>query len=184
MPNTSNPEHSPKTLHAYDVTVEIHPNGSTIVRSNGPVDVIRYALTVGSRMPDGTVYAGISPDFNKPLFVLPSDAPLNMTWQQAASYAAGLEGADHAKATFRLPTDRELGLIFRNKAAIGGFHETNDMTPDAVYWSSDYAASDSDSLRVHHFGEGQIFTAEKTEQHRVRLVRLGTTTPMKPTGPP
>ena len=30
---------------------------------------------IGDEMPDGTVYAGLSPDTNKPMYTTPADAP-------------------------------------------------------------------------------------------------------------
>jgi hypothetical protein len=34
---------------------------------------------IGGKLPDGTVFAGISPDTNKPMYTTPEDASLTMT---------------------------------------------------------------------------------------------------------
>src|SRR5437762_3304433 len=37
-------------------------------------------LKPGDKMPDGTIYAGISPDTHEPMYTRPSDAPLTYTF--------------------------------------------------------------------------------------------------------
>ncbi|HYW44393.1 MAG TPA: hypothetical protein VE959_16140 [Bryobacteraceae bacterium] len=34
---------------------------------------------LGEKMPDGTVFAGISPETNQPMYATPADAPLNLS---------------------------------------------------------------------------------------------------------
>lgn len=95
---------------------------------------------VGERMPDGTVYAGLSPDTGRPMYALAWDIPLSMTWKQAMEYAANLEGsavdgADHPKGTFRLPTRKELTAMLEHRDKIGGFGEKGSLA-SGWYWSS------------------------------------------------
>src|SRR5437868_10026201 len=74
------------------VRVEVHTNGSIAAYTNrsvdaytnGPVqmhaaandDTKTKTPQVGDKMPDGSVYAGISPDTNQPIYTTPKDAPL------------------------------------------------------------------------------------------------------------
>src|SRR5438270_12306526 len=83
----------------------------------------------GDRMNDGTVYAGISPDTGKPMYTTPADAPLTYRFNQARRYAAKLDA--HGHADWRIPSKRELNVLFNNRAVIGGREE-----PDSWYWSS------------------------------------------------
>lgn len=90
---------------------------------------------VGATMPDGTVYAGLSPDTGKAMYAVPADAKLTMKWQWAMDYAAEFKGHGYARGAFRVPTKDELTLLFQNRAAIGGFKEAGS-NPGGWYWSS------------------------------------------------
>jgi len=87
----------------------------------------------GDKMPDGTVFAGISPDTNKPMYVTPADASLTMTFNEAQKYAAGLEANGHKD--WHVPTKAELNVLFNNRAAIGGF-DISGSYPAGWYWSA------------------------------------------------
>src|SRR5947208_742399 len=50
----------------------------------------RGGAVIGASIPDGTIYAGISPDSQKPMYAAPADAKLTMKWKQAMDYAARL----------------------------------------------------------------------------------------------
>jgi hypothetical protein len=89
--------------------------------------------TIGTVMPDGTVYAGISPDTGRPMYAAPKDAPLTMTFGQAANYAANLDA--HGRKDWRVPSKAELNVLSQNRAAIGGF-DTTGSVPAGRYWSS------------------------------------------------
>jgi hypothetical protein len=87
----------------------------------------------GDRMPDGTVFAGISPDTNKPMYATPADASLTMKFNEAQEYAAKLDAHNHKD--WRVPTQAELNVLFNNRAAIGGFNVTGS-NPAGWYWSA------------------------------------------------
>jgi len=88
---------------------------------------------VGDEMPDGTVYAGISPDTGKAMYATPADAPLTYTFNRAQKYALMLDANGYKD--WRVPTRVELNVLFENRAAIGGFD--GYRTPaDGWYWSS------------------------------------------------
>ena len=84
-------------------------------------------------MSDGTIFAGISPDTEEPMYTTPQDAPLTYTFNVARKYAAKLEA--HGHHDWRVPTKRELDVLFNNRAAIGGFNRM-DSGPSRWYRSS------------------------------------------------
>jgi hypothetical protein len=70
------------------------------------------ALAIGAKMPDGTVYAGISPDTGKPMYTTPKDSGLCAEWRKAMDHAAGLDA--HGHKDWRVPTTAELKVLFAN----------------------------------------------------------------------
>ena len=61
-------------------------------------------------MPDGSLYAGVSPDTGKPIYATPKDAPMHGNFNQAADYAANLDA--HSHQDWRVPTKAELNVLF------------------------------------------------------------------------
>jgi len=94
--------------------------------------MVRKEISIGDKMPDGTIFAGISPETNNPMYTTPANAPLKMTLDEAKDHAAKLNA--HGHKDWRLPTKAELNLLFQNRAEIRGF----DMSthPADSYWSS------------------------------------------------
>jgi hypothetical protein len=88
---------------------------------------------VGDKMPDGTIYAGISPDTDKPMYATPADATLTMKFNDAQEYADKLDA--HGHKDWRVPTEDELNVLFNNRAAIGGF-DLSGSYPAGWYWSA------------------------------------------------
>ena len=93
---------------------------------------------IGARMPDGSIYAGISPDTHRPLYALPrdesmGDQPMKMHWHIAKRIAEKKNVLGHHD--WRLPSAGELRMLFKNRAAIGGFNTSGDY-PGGWYWSS------------------------------------------------
>jgi hypothetical protein len=118
----------------------------------------------GEKMPDGTVYAGVSPDTHRPLYTTPTDAPLEMQWGQAMNYAAGLQA--HGHNDWRVPTRGELNVLFNNRATIGGFDVSS---PTGWYWSS---TKFSPSLAwTQRFSEGNLNLPRAYESLSLRCVR-------------
>jgi len=93
----------------------------------------RRPLPVGYKEADGTIYAGFSPDTNKPMYTTATDAPGIYKWSKGAAYCSALAASDHQG--WHMPTKGELNVLFQNRAAIGGFNETGSV-PDGWYWSS------------------------------------------------
>jgi len=99
-------------------------------------------------MPDGTVYAGISPSTGRPMYADAADAlprrtwlqkvrgkfPLTLTFNQAQKHVSTLNLSRQVQKQkpLRIPTARELKALFEVRAAIGGFAEGRDDW----YWSS------------------------------------------------
>ena len=114
---------------------------------------------VGEKMPDGTVYAGISPDTGQAMYTTPIDAPLTYTFNKALKYAQKLDV--HGHQDWRPPTDREQEVLFRNRVAIGGFNVSGSLL-GGWYWSASrknqYRVwsrrfSDGDKRAISNYGE-------------------------------
>jgi len=72
-------------------------------------------IEIGTVMTDGTVFAGLSPDTGKMLFVMPADAPV-MDYLATTDHMSTLNREKtHGHDDWRLPTLRELLVIFQNK---------------------------------------------------------------------
>jgi hypothetical protein len=89
--------------------------------------------TIGEVMPDGTVYAGVSPETGQAMFTPAADAPATCTFNEAQDYAAKLDANGHLD--WRVPTRDELNVLYQNRAAIGGFDESCSY-PGGWYRSS------------------------------------------------
>ena len=168
------------------VRVEVHTDGSILAYTkNGRVDAytngavqvhpvanddskLKVTTTpqVGDKMDDGTIFAGVSPDTNKPMYATPADAPLTYTFNQAKEYAANLDANGHKD--WHAPTKGELNVLFKNRAAIGGFNETGS-DPAGWYWSS--SQNYDDCAWDQCFGDGYQFNHGKGYASSLRCVR-------------
>lgn len=142
-------------------------------------DGATLALLPGTVMPDDTIYAGVSPDTGKDFFVAAHDTRETLDWDQASDYAR--RSTDHGHHDWRLPTRKELDVLFNNRAAIGGFNKTGHPI-DGYYWSSTEGVEDREDgftkiVQDERFAQGQRFTEgaqcdlRKDLAHSVRLVR-------------
>jgi hypothetical protein len=133
---------------------------------------------IGDKMPDGTVYAGISPDTSKPMYTTPADAPMTMTTGQASQYAEGLNSrAAHGHKDWDIPSKAELKVLFNNRAAIGGFDESSKDPGDPQrsnkarpgwYWAKYGPRDHGDALR---FRDGLERAIDDCDRLSVRCVR-------------
>jgi hypothetical protein len=128
-------------------------------------------ISLGAKMPDGTVYAGISPDTHQPMYVTPADAPLTntfntYTFNEANKYAKQLNARGHQD--WRVPTKNELKVLFNNRAAIGGF-DIVGLSTAGWYRSStqDYGSNAWDQ----RFSDEFQFNIGKTIHASLRVVR-------------
>jgi hypothetical protein len=157
--------HSPGDVHAHtNAAVRTHP----FPNDGGPITVSNPAeLKPGERMPDGTIYAGLSPDTQKPIYVTPSDAPLTYTFNEARKYADKFDANGHHD--WRVPSKGELNVLFQNRAAIGGFNNGYG------YWSSMIVAGipQRDMAVAQRFrdGDGHYYNEWKHLDASLRCVR-------------
>jgi hypothetical protein len=121
---------------------------------------------IGDKMPDGTVYAGISPDTNKPMYATTADAPLTLKFNKATEYAAQLDA--HGHRDWHLPTKNELNALFNNRAAIGGF-DISGSYPASWYWSA--TPDNKWDAWGQRFSDGWQNCNRKVDDSPVRLVR-------------
>jgi hypothetical protein len=117
---------------------------------------------IGDQLPDGTVYAGISPDTREPMYTTREDAPLTYTFNQAQKYAAKLKTRGHED--WRMPTKSELNALFQNRAAIGGFNPAG--------WCRSSTEVDGNYAWEQGFSDGgQIWGSKHTNNQSLRCVR-------------
>ncbi|MCE9507653.1 MAG: hypothetical protein K8R48_04970 [Alphaproteobacteria bacterium] len=91
-------------------------------------------LKIGTRMPDGSIYAGVSPATNRPMYVSPHDqfgSFDRMAWGEAVK--AAKEKDAHGHKDWRLPICGEVSVLFNNRAAIRVFNATN-ANEGGNYW--------------------------------------------------
>jgi hypothetical protein len=117
------------------------------LQAGGQVEAPPAGPKIGDKMPDGTIYVGLSPETNKPMYAMPVDAPLTMKFNQAEKYAAKLDA--HGHHDWRLPTKAELNVLFNNRASIGGFNTSGPGTA-TWYWSS----SPGNNWEAQRFSDG------------------------------
>jgi hypothetical protein len=123
----------------------------------------------GDKMPDGTVYAGVSPDTGKAMYTTPTDASLTMTFNGAKKYAQGLNTQKaHGHDDWHIPTKAELNVLFNNRAAIGGFNVSGSL-PAGWYWSS--SQDDVWTAWEQRFSDGAQDDYGKGGHSSVRCVR-------------
>lgn len=124
---------------------------------------------IGERMPDGTIYAGVSPTTKKDFYVLPEDAPLTMNWKRAQKHASQFHDAGHSPGDYRIPSEKELKHLFRNIDEINGNFK-HGLTGGAWYWSATPSFSEKDFVCVRRACDGSFDAASKKETVSVRLV--------------
>jgi hypothetical protein len=158
-----------------NIKVEIFPNGNVNVHTAGRVtttdlsptaDASVEALKIGAALPDGSIYAGISPDTGRPIFTTRRDAPLTLNFGEAAECAKRLDS--HGRKDWRVPTKAELNVLFENRAAIGGF-DTSDADPYGWYWSS--MCSDGYYALAQRFSDGYESVSSRYLESALRCVR-------------
>jgi Protein of unknown function (DUF1566) len=122
----------------------------------------------GRRMPDGTVYAGISPDSDKALYTTPQDAPVIFSWPKAQKYCRALSASQ--RRDWHVPSLGELAVLFINRASIGNFNETGYVNNGPGYYWSSLQVGDT-SAWGQRFVDGYHEDLSKTQDSLVRCVR-------------
>ncbi len=127
-----------------------------------------YVRSAGGRQKDGSVYGGASPDTSKDLFLTPDDAPGAYTWSDAVAYCKALAAAGHHD--WRVPTLGELALQFNNRADIGGYNETGKLQDATGYYWTSQEVGDEEAW-AQRFNDGWHEHFSKTQYSSVRCVR-------------
>lgn len=130
----------------------------------GNIAATRTELGIGRIMADGSIFAGISPDTGREMYLTAHDAPLTYAFNDAADFAKSLTA--HNQNDWRVPTKNELKVIFDNRAAISGFMTTD--TP-AWYWSS--TQETSYSAWAQRFTDGHQVQRGENMASLLRCVR-------------
>jgi hypothetical protein len=123
-------------------------------------------LKPGTVMPDGTIYAGISPDTGRAFYAAAQDATVTLDWNEAIKHAR--KSTAHSYNDWRVPTKGELNVLFNNRAAIGDFNLSGSF-PEGCYWSSS-KGGDRDVL-FQRFSDGNQFYYDRSGRLSVRCVR-------------
>lgn len=147
----------------------------TVVSVNIQQTGAEDTLEIGSPMPDGTVYAGISPDTNRPIYAEPEDFAIKLTWDQATQYAAKTSVRGHARGAFRLPTKSELSIIFERRAALGKFGGGDHWSSTHLQGESLFTAHPEDCFYQRNFDpwyDDEQWSAKWTPRDRFAFVRL------------
>jgi hypothetical protein len=127
----------------------------------------------GDEMPDGTIYAGISPDTGKPMYAAPFDTPLVYSFNQAQEYDAKLnvEESNPTKRTWRVPTKHELNVLYKNRNK-GNLKSTFNKTGSGAggwYWSS--SSTNKHNGWAQRFSDGEQSVNFKYLGSSLRCVR-------------
>lgn len=127
-----------------------------------------FVEAAGGKMADGTVFAGISPDTSKRLYTTPVDAPGVYTWDGAIEYCKELVAFGHRD--WRMPTIGELAVQFTNRADIGAYNETGGLkNASGYYWSSLQVGDDE--AWGQRFNDGFHEDFSKHQDSSLRCVR-------------
>jgi len=127
-----------------------------------------FLAPAGGKMPDGTVYAGMSPDTNKKMYTTQEDAPGVYTWRGAVDYCKALSASGHHD--WHMPSIGELAVQFNNRADIGGFNETGSMQKATGYYWSSLQVGDGDAW-AQRFNDGFHEDLDKEDNSSLRCVR-------------
>ena len=137
------------------------PAGGELTDSQADND-LNPEPVVGQRMPDGTIYAGVSPDTAKAMFVMPHDEPMTMSWSDAKRGTLSAKVGAYGHNDWAVPSKNELALLFNNRAVIGNF-------TDEWYWSStEYG---NYTAWIQRFSDGNQLNNTKYNFRLVRCVR-------------
>ena len=174
-------------VKANGAMIEVHADGSVAAHTSGDVDAYTNAsvrvypaananekastttpaaLKPGDLMPDGTIYAGVSPDTHKAMYTTPADVPLTMQWKVAMKYASKVD--THGHRDWRVPTSGELNVLFNNRAAIGGFN-LSGSSPAGWYWSS--TEGNYNDAWSQRFSDGGQVNLGRSNDSSLRCVR-------------
>jgi hypothetical protein len=134
-------------------------------------DIFRPLTNVaGDKMPDGTIYAGISPETGRPMYAMAADALLTVDFNAARQYTAALSAQKaFGRDDWRMPSVRELTVLFNSRSAIEGLN-ADGPPPAGWYWSS-VVEADNKSAWAFRFNDGLAFSYPRHYALHLRCVR-------------
>ena len=141
-------------VKANGARVQFHSDGTVETLVNPVLPTVGQSEP-GDEMPDGTIYAGVSPDSGEAMYVTPGDAPQRMTFNDAAAYAASLDA--HGHKDWCWPTKGELLEIYKNRnegALKGTFNETTGSGDARWYWSCSELRKNPSGVYVVSLSDG------------------------------
>jgi hypothetical protein len=123
-------------------------------------------IRIGSEMPDGSIYIGISKETKRPMYMMAQEGP-ELNWYEAMKYAKALNA--HGRNDWRLPQADEtesLSGYFKTAAS----KEKNYSEP-AGHWLG--SVNSMDKAWLAHETTGQPVPADKRTKQPVRCIRYG-----------
>ena len=166
-PNAISPARGAATGPMPDIGTRM-PDGTVYAGLSMQTGKPLFVPAAGGRMSDGTVYAGISPESTQPMYTTPQDAALVSSWSKAMQYCKTLSAFGHHD--WRVPTLGELAVLYSNRADIGGFNETGLIgNAPGYYWTS--LAVGDDSAWGQRFNDGYHDDFSKRRNALLRCVR-------------
>jgi Protein of unknown function (DUF1566) len=140
--------------------------GSALAADTPPAGQGNIKMAAGERITDGTIYAGISPETDQPLYTTTEAVHHHYNWHEAAEYCAAMK--TQAQPDWRVPTKDELKVLYKNYDAIGGF-DTSGLEGFGWYWSS--SSEDDQNAWAQRFSDGLQYQYLKNHGASVRCVR-------------
>ncbi len=136
---------------------------------------------IGDTMVDGTIYAGMSPDTNMPMYVTKRDERGPSRWEAAMKYATWQDS--HGHKDWRLPTKAELEVLYQNrhKGTLNGTFNENASTISSCYWSSTKTPYHASIAWVVAFGDGDEGCPARSWKDGHASVRYVRSEPRPPT---
>ena len=133
------------TIQAADGRLIINASGSTLINKPAPAnDTSVAALMAGSKMADGSIFAGLTADGKQQIFAMPTDLDVTMTFNDAAKAVKKL---NNNKALghddWQIPSLKNVRVLYKNQnegALKGTFNTSGNKGSGSGYpvwyWSS------------------------------------------------
>jgi len=152
--------------------ISVSAKGSVRSVAVRPLPAAPKPPAIGTAAEDGCLYAGVSPDTGRAMYVAPADekrrGKRNFSTPEAARKRA-LKKSIKTGRDFRLPSYAELQVLFNNRAALGGFDESGRY-PKSLYRSYN-SGSGKGRDRCRNFGTGAERSLYSDYGFSVRFVR-------------